>query len=790
MQRYALLFGFATISGTLLTLPELVGLLSLIGLSLGLRHRSVFQHLKPSMWPLAKWLLGASVPLLVVASVGLLWGHVWVSWQVSHRLPVDMDKTDARLSMVVVSVEQAERWQRLQVTVVPADVSGSKPSASSSHSSSLLLPPLRNLQLNYYQHEPVFRVGDRITATVRLKAIRGLANDLPFDYEAWMLRQQIDARGYIRRIIDHQPTMTPEAVRPLRERWLDQRRSQVSEQAWPWVAGLVFGEQAAFSDEQWQLTQQTGTLHLLVVSGLHMGMLAAMVVLMLALLRRVLSGVPVSVGSGKSGLWLQALLVMLCAAGYVYLAGAGVALQRAFVMLVALLVILVLARRLSALAALSYAFAVILAINPLMYTGAGFSFSMVAVASLLLFLQGRTLSLVSGFWMPHWVVFAGLLPVMLWWGQAVGLVHLLCNVIAIPLMGMVLLPLALITAAWPGGVWEGWLVTVGEVFWHGLDKAVEWPLPNVAWLSGEVLLLWGLLLVLVVSGVRPVIAGLSLTVSLAALMLLPPVATSRVVLADVGQGQAVIVVAQSDQDASVSALVMDVGARFSDRFNAGKAIVAPHVRRLGVGVVNDLVVSHSDLDHAGGWEGLVTSGLAFENQWYGQKGTMDKAIPAQVDNVRDCHQSDRWQVRNEHLSFRFLSVPKRYRLDDNDASCVVQVRWFGHTLLVPGDASERVERALVSHYGDALASDILVLSHHGSRSSSSSVFLKAVRSDRVWVSAGFNNRFGHPHPDVLARVSQQDSPVWVTAQSGAVILTPAGEIDTVRDGWQPPWRQQ
>jgi competence protein ComEC len=782
MQRHALVFGFATISGTLLILPELVGLLSLIGLLAGLRLWSVGRGLS-----VPKWLPGISVPLslLVVASIGMAWGHSWVSWQLLHRLPADQDKTDVRLVLQVTGAEQAERWQRLQVSVIPSEFSSeSSPVASD-------LPPLRHLQLNYYQREPVLAPGDRLTAQVRLKAIRGLANGLPFDYEAWMLRQRIDARGYIRRLIQHEVVSESAVAEPLRIRWLKHRQEHTSESAWPWVAGLVFGEQSAFSDAQWQLTQQTGTLHLLVVSGLHMGMLAAMVVAFIAVLRRLLIGsFSARIRQGQGVLWLQALLVLFCAGWYVYLAGSGVALQRAFVMLLALLLILLFARRLSALAALSYAFAVILAINPLMYTGAGFSFSMVAVASLLLFLHGRKLRWLAGFWIPHWVVFSGLLPVMLWWGQTVGLVHLICNAIAIPLMGLVLLPLALMTAAWPEGVWEHWLVATGDLFWQGLELAVRWPLPEVSWLSGEALLMWVALLVLVALGVRPVIAVLALVLSLSALMGLSPRAMNRIVLADVGQGQAMIVVAQSDVSAQASALVLDVGPRFSDRFNAGKAIVAPQLRRLGVEVVNDLVVSHSDLDHAGGWEGLVTSGLVFENQWYGQKGTMDKAIPVQVKEVLGCHSSDAWQVRNEYLSFRFLSVPKRYRLDDNDASCVVQVRWFGHTLLVPGDASVRVERALVARYGSELASDILVLSHHGSRSSTSRVFLAAVNPARVWASAGFNNRFGHPHPDVLARVSRQDSPVWVTAQSGAVILMPDGELDTVRAGWHPPWRQR
>jgi len=96
---------------------------------------------------------------------------------------------------------------------------------------------------------------------------------------------------------------------------------------------------------------------------------------------------------------------------------------------------------------------------------------------------------------------------------------------------------------------------------------------------------------------------------------------------------------------------------------------------------------------------------------------------------------------------------------------------------------------LVEHFGAELRSDVLVLAHHGSRSSSSAAFLDAVQPAQVWISAGFNNRFGHPHADVTARLEARKIPWYLTARDGAVLMAPDGQVTTARSGWQPPWRQ-
>ena len=593
-----------------------------------------------------------------------------------------------------------------------------------------------------------------------------------------MVRQGIDARGYVRQLIAHQPAEDHQHI-GWRQRLLDDLQTRVSPSAWPWVAGLVFGVQGAFDADQWALTQQTGTLHLLVVSGLHMGMLAGLVTGLALLLQRCIAAV---------GLWpYRGHAMRLRMVAVLLLAGAGIALQRAWVMLAVAVLVVLLIRKLSLLAALSYAFAVILLLNPLIYISAGFGFSMVAVAGLLLFMQGRKLARWQLFWFPQWVVFVCLLPVMLWWGQAVSLVHLFCNLVGIPLVGLLLLPLSFMTAVWPGGWWEVALTHVGNGFWYLLEVVAALPVPSLHYQPWDVLLAWCVLLAMHWIGARPLTVTVATVSTLVLLFAQPAPGLPRLVMADVGQGQAMMMSYRSD-DGVARALVIDTGARFSAQFDAGSAIVAPHTRRLGVTGVDDLVISHGDLDHAGGWFGLVDSGIAIERQWYGQLN-QPQDLPVNRAQVLDCHQSDQWHSRGPNLSFRFLILPSRFHKNDNDASCVVQIRWYEQTILVPGDISRFAELALLYRYLDGLKSDVLVAAHHGSRSSSHQRFLDTVKPTQVWISAGFNNRFGHPHPDVLARFAKVGADVYLTAHDGAVVMTKGGQVKTIRSGWQPPWRQ-
>lgn len=718
-----------------------------------------------ALWPVARTRIAG---VLLAFLLGAFWSGWWLDQALQHRLPDTLDRTRVELTLLIEQVEMRPGSIRLLARVqgaaqLPADYN---------------LPPLRTVQLNWYRPEQVVQAGELWQAEVVLRSPRNFLNPLPFDYEAFLLSRDIDAGGYIRTA---QRLLAAAPQPALRERLLNYLQQQHKAEAWPWIAGLVFGEQNSFSAEQWRLAQATGTLHLLVVSGLHVGLVTLLGLGLWALLGRL----PLLVG-GQGGHWFVAgrlLLVLLVTGLYVWLAGAGIALQRAWVMLLVLLLLQQSRWRLRWSLAILLALVAVLVINPLIWTRPGLSFSFVAVLALLAFFSGRQSNRAEALWLPQWVVFWGLLPVLLWWGQPVSLLQCLANLVAIPLLSVVILPLTLAAAILPAGLLDEWIVWVGEGFWQLLAHAESIPLPYLPFMPLITLAFWLMWLVLAR-------AGVSLVVLWPALLLLllwfirEPEVQPVVVLADVGQGQSIMFISPD------AVLVYDAGPRFSEQFDSGDAIVRPLLQRHGVRRLQRLIISHADLDHAGGTAALLRA-FPVDELWGGE---IFPAVEHAEPPMQICHaQPAHWQSLSPQVLYRFLSVPEssvqRVRKSRNNASCVVQVQWYGQRFMLTGDIGTDVEAILVEHYGDELRSDVLLLGHHGSQTSSSLAFLVAVAPAEAWISAGFNNRFGHPAAVVTGRLQQLGIPWSNTATDGALVRKTEGVTLRQRERWQPAWRQ-
>lgn len=805
-----------------------------------------------------KWAIRSGVAL-VVAVWGSAYGYIWTQNALSHRLPADLDKLEVEMVATLERLEQRGSWQRLTLRireVMPVD---------SSHAQAHSIA-VERVQLNLYSNirvkglgsysarltdsgrfstqseKPVseqnstpalkkgLEVGDTLHITAKLRAFRNFSNGLSFDYEAHQLSKGIDARGYIRSIqvleANRQSSSPVETfarqAESTRLGWISQIEQAVDPAAWLWISGLVFGEQDAFTANQWQAAQATGTLHLLVVSGLHLSAFATCGLLLVALTRRLC----VLVGLFRSRLWNERRperpeylsprgwllitwgLVSALALFYVWLAGAGVALQRAWIMLFALLLVLVNARRLHPGSAICYAFAALLLVNPLVYTGAGFWFSMSAVGVLIVFLSGRRLKLSGALWLPQWVVFLGVLPVLLNWDQAVSLSHVIANTLAIPLMVMVVLPLTfvvlLLSQIQPdGGIFqmaESALAALGNLWWQGLHETAQVDWPSFSGLPVNVALAWVLMLAFLSLGVRPRLACLGFVLAFVVLFTVPANRPAMLGLLDVGQGLALVAV-QNGQS-----LVYDTGPAYSQRFNAGSAILLPVLSKLGVEQIDALVVSHGDNDHAGGLGALLTGGIPVHQLWLGQPTRVSRASLAASasewlegsDALGDnCHRMSRsekqrsaaWIDITDDIAYRFFPLRSLRSPADNDTSCVVQIHWFDQRVLIPGDIGRRRELELVGRYGDRLKSDVLIVAHHGSRSSSAEAFLTTVDPQQAWISAGFNNRFGHPAKPVTDRLNRLGIPWASTAEQGAIWLDAFGQTRFQRNAPGPLWRQ-
>lgn len=706
--------------------------------------------------------------LLIIA--GLARGALWLESSLEHRLPLELDRSRATFELIVEEVEQTERGWRFLMAVkseveAPDDVR------------------VRRVRLNWYPNDDE-RLNDLVPgavvhAEVVLRTARRFANPLPYDYEAYMLLNGIDAIGYIRELTIIQPpsvSLSPQSLRLLLIKQVDEQFPIVVA---VWLKGLVLGEGSAFTPQEWRLAGATGTLHLLVVSGLHMGMVAVIALLMAGIGWRLITAVfrwllPRRNVVRWQKYWYLAWVLMVCGS-YALVSGGGIAVCRAFLMLVGVWLLWFSTRKVNASAVFAMVVALIVLHKPLIFTQTGFQYSIVSVAVLLLAFSGRKTGFWSSLTAPQLFIFIGIIPLVLYWNSPLNVGHILANLVAIPLVTFVLLPMSLLALLLPAVTLKQWLAVIieqaGETFWSWLQWNDGLGLPQLqATINPGFGLLW---LFLVWLWLKPVSFPVNAVLALVPLMLLPVFNQSThtkpfVIMPDVGQGLSVIA---SDGDKT---LMFDTGPVYSAKFDAASSILIPILRSHGL-EPDVVVISHSDNDHSGGDAALLAS-YPDSQRYYGQPDSRQQS----------CHQNQDWQSLSDGLHYRFLL----YKLDlknDNNQSCVVQLEWFGHRILLPGDIDAAVESQLVARYGNELKSDILVAPHHGSATSSSQLFIDVVAPQQVWFSAGFNHRYGHPHKRVRARYQNASIKIHNTADAGALMMNVAGDVLTERQGWQKPW---
>jgi competence protein ComEC len=641
------------------------------------------------------------------------------------------------------------------------------------HSRRAELP--RRLRVAWYGG-PAVQGGERWRLAVNLKRPHGLVNPQSFDYEAWLLAQRIGATGTVK----SGKRLAPAAGLGS---WRDSLRQQLlavpafhREGA---IAALVLGDGSGLSTRDWRLLQHTGTVHLMVISGQHIGLLAGFLYGLVALL-------------AKLGAWPARWPWLPCACAlalggallYGLLAGFEVPVRRACVMVALVLLWRLRFRHLGAWWPLLLALIVVLLLEPLASLQPGFWLSFSAVAILALVFGGRLG--VWGWWRgltrAQWTMAIGLLPMMLILGLPVSSSGPLANLIAVPWVGLVVVPLALLgTLLLPVPVLgEGLLWLAGgalHLLFELLGIIADW-LP--AWLP-SVLPLWawllaalGALLLLLPAGVPLRLPGIALMLP-ALLLPAPHMEEGRadVWVLDVGQGLAVLVRTREH------ALLYDAGPRFGD-FDTGERIVLPSLRALNLRQLDLMLLSHADNDHAGG-AAAIKAGMPVSRVISGEPQRLADELGAD-----SCESGLVWQW-NE-VDFRLWQWESAG--SGNQLSCVLQVEAAGERLLLSGDIDVQAERALIQS-DFPLASQWLLAPHHGSRTSSSQSFIDAVGAQNVLITRSRHNAFGHPHPQVLARYRAAGVEVHDTARDGALHLR-LGEHGAARALRQEPrfWREK
>jgi competence protein ComEC len=631
------------------------------------------------------------------------------------------------------------------------------------------------LRLSWYDGPPVL-AGERWRLAVKLKRPRGLVNPQGFDYEAWLLAQRIGATGTIKQGERMSGASGPAA-------WRDQLRQRLlgveAHGRAGGLAALVLGDDSGLSRADWRVLQDTGTVHLLVISGQHVALLAAVLYGLIA-------------GLARLGLWPRLLpwlpwacgLAFAGALGYGLLAGFEVPVRRACVMVALVLLWRLRFRHLGLWWPLALAFILVLLVEPLASLQAGFWLSFGAVAVLVWVFGGRlgAWSWWRVWWRAQWTLALGMLPLFFALGLPLSLSGPLANLIAVPWVSLLVVPLALLgtlllPVPWLG---EGLLWLAGgllEILFQSLawiasllPAWVPTALPLWCWLIGSL----GVLLCLAPAGVPLRALGLAMLLAFVAppRERIPP-GQAEVWQLDVGQGLAVLVRTREH------VLLYDAGPRFGD-FDLGERVVLPSLRQLGVSRLDLMLLSHADSDHAGGAEALAR-GLPIDRVLSGEAAVLPAHLAAQP-----CIDGASWSWDG----VRFTTWRWAGAGEGNPASCLLKVEAAGERLLLSGDIDEATETALLA-VGRDLRAEWLQVPHHGSRSSSSATFLDAVAPRAALLSRGWHNPFGHPHSGVLARYRERDITLYDSAERGAVRLL-LGSDEGVSSWRERPrfWREK
>ena len=611
--------------------------------------------------------------------------------------------------------------------------------------------------------------GERWRLTIRLNPPQGLHNFHGFDYEAWLFAQGIRATGSIRRAerigdawqLDARLAALREAVRQRMLAALGEHP-----QAGVLVA-LAIGDGAGISQDQWQRYRDTGVMHLMSISGLHVTLFAGIAAWFAALVWRRVPAIMFRVSRRR----FASLAAGSCAVAYVALAGWGLPAQRTLYMVLAMAWAAWRGERWFGVRPLATALVAVCLLDPWCVLQIGFWLSFGAVGVLVFCGAGR-LEQRAG-WREavgsQWAMTLSLMPPTLFLFQQTSWVAPLANAVAIPVVSMAVTPLALF-GAFPG---LGWLLPPGAWLMGLLDSlfaallALPQPLVDVAAPPFTVALsafVGSLLMLMPAAWPHRWTGMLALVPLFVGEPARPAPGALRVTVFDVGQGQSLLV-----QTAGYN-LLFDAGPAMGGN-DAGARTVLPQLRAMGVRRLDTFIVSHNDSDHRGG-AASVLSGLPVDHLLHTDRESLIE-VPRGVD-AAFCLAGASWQVDGVrfdllHPDHADLASP----MDDNEVSCTLRVSTSLGSVFIPGDLEKAGEGSFLERmhdWGADIRSDVIIVPHHGSRHASGKSLVEAVDAAVAVYPVGAGNRYGHPAPDILDRYAAAGATQWRTDCDGAVRL--------------------
>ncbi|HMB61329.1 MAG TPA: DNA internalization-related competence protein ComEC/Rec2 [Xanthomonadales bacterium] len=713
-------------------------------------------------------------PWMIAAACSFVSSSLLLQQQLDERLKPTLD---GQTLMVEGSVEGlAEQYgSHIRFRFHPMQDRGANPATAQ-------LP--ERLLVYWFRDPPELLPGSIWRLELVLRPPWGKVNFVGPDHERWLFAEGVGGLGTA---LSGHKLRDAQSGFPKWNQWRYSVRQKIQssveeEDLRGVVSALALADRSGMPDHQREALARTGTAHLLAISGLHIG-LAALFGFWLARLALVLIPPRWTAGHAHA---LALVASVFAAMLYAALAGFGTSTVRALVMLIVGVALLGLKRSIHPLQALVIALVTVLMLNPLSPLGAGFWLSFTAVGVLLFLFSGSGGSQ-DAWWRQLINAQAGIMLVMLplsaWWFGSGSPAGLIANLIAIPWVSVVTVPLVLLALLLlpvsdglssllfsAAAQTAGWLL-------KALSVMASWPAASVsmaqptAWLV--LLASCGALMLLLPRGLCHRWLGLLLILPLFASARSPEPGALQLDVLDVGQGTALLIRTESNL------LLYDSGPGDGDQISQVQQVIAPAVRQSGHASPDRIIISHGDLDHAGGLGELRV--LYPDSQ-------INASLPQGRLGLDDCDDGLSWSWGD--VEFKVLHPSPFLPYQGNDSSCVLSIRSPVFSLLLPGDISVAAEQRLVR--SGLKPNDVLLVPHHGSKSSSSIGFIGSLAPDVAIATAGSGNRFGFPRKEVTDRYAEKGVEVWSTNACGGIRLTISADgeqqASSARNIRTAPWR--
>jgi competence protein ComEC len=694
--------------------------------------------------------------------------------------------------------------------------------------------PVRGiLRLTVRDFVPELQYGDQISADLRLRPVSGLHNPGGFDYSAYLQREGIRALAVVRR---------PEAITRLAAggftpllriyAWRERIRNVLDGSLSP-VSSAIFqamliGETGSLNPEIREAFMISGTTHLLSISGSHLA-LVALVVYHLSgrILRQMPAGWLLSVSRRLTVTRLSILVTLVPVVFYTLLAGAQIATVRSLIMILIYLTAVWFQRADDPLNALAVAVLLSVLWDPRAVFSISFQLSYLAVLAMVLaggdkisFGETGTRAVQEAgeesSWMGRWlqkirlylimtvVAESVTLPLTAFYFNQISWVGFLSNLVVVPLVGMVIVPMGLVCSVWAVLFDRATLPLSGlnEALADVLYSLIKWfariPASEVHVPSPPVLVLALVYLVVVVvlllranRAWKWSAIGFCILITTVWVVRLSESHSDgrlRVTFLDVGQGDAAWIEMPDGKT-----MLIDGGGKYGN-YDLGRLAVAPYLWNTGHWRIDYLIASHPQLDHMGGLAYVArkfqvgevwTNGLEKDAVFYDRFRTVvsSRAIPERrVTGSGLPLLQGAVRIMPLHPKIADPAGP------DNDQSLVVRIEYGREVLLFTGDIEQAAERELL-RWGDLLKTTVLKIPHHGSRTSIDPDFLAHVAPDVAVISVGANNAYRHPSVETLFAYHALKTQIYRTDRDGAVFVETDGDrrmVHTYRDSVPHP----